>query len=90
MNNAEKAEKLQLMVERLHGYLRTDFRYGDHFLPAPFMIEFTGSPDSGKTTKPANANSVRSSKHRDQIGSRFYFAKKRRPMMGGVFLRMFA
>lgn len=43
-------EKLQLMVERLHSYLRTDLRYGDKFLPAPLMIEFTGSPDSGKTT----------------------------------------
>ncbi|MEK7118396.1 MAG: hypothetical protein AAB869_02190 [Patescibacteria group bacterium] len=50
MNNAKKAEKLQLMVEQLHGYLRTDLRYGEHFLPAPFMLEFTGSPDSGKTT----------------------------------------
>jgi len=43
-------DRLQLMVEQLHGYLRTDLRYGDKFLPAPFMIEFTGSPDSGKTT----------------------------------------
>jgi hypothetical protein len=50
MNTTEKAERLQLMVEQLHGYLRTDLRYGDKFLPAPFMIEFTGSPDSGKTT----------------------------------------
>ncbi|HEY9585526.1 MAG TPA: hypothetical protein VJJ02_02975 [Candidatus Paceibacterota bacterium] len=50
MGTPEKAERLQLMVEQLHGYLRTDLRYGDHFFPAPFMLEFTGSPDSGKTT----------------------------------------
>jgi thymidylate kinase len=41
---------LELMVAQLHGYLRTDLRYGNNFLPSPFMIEFTGSPDSGKTT----------------------------------------
>ena len=43
-------ERLELMVNQLHGYLRTDIRYGESFLPAPFMIEFTGSPDAGKTT----------------------------------------
>jgi len=43
-------EQLELMVLQLHSYLRTDLRYGDRFLPAPFMIEFTGSPDAGKTT----------------------------------------
>ncbi len=42
--------RLELMVDQLHGYLRTDIRYGESFLPAPFMIEFTGSPDAGKTT----------------------------------------
>lgn len=46
----QNAEQRELMVNQLHGYLRTDVRYGDSFLPAPFMIEFTGSPDAGKTT----------------------------------------
>lgn len=50
MNTTETTDKLRLMIDQLHGYLRTDLRYGDKFLPAPFMIEFTGSPDSGKTT----------------------------------------
>lgn len=38
------------MVDQLHGFLRTDLRHNQSFLPAPFMIEFTGSPDAGKTT----------------------------------------
>ncbi|OGZ06292.1 MAG: hypothetical protein A2845_00605 [Candidatus Lloydbacteria bacterium RIFCSPHIGHO2_01_FULL_49_22] len=42
--------RLELMADMLHGYLRTDVRYGGTFLPRPFLIEFTGSPDSGKTT----------------------------------------
>lgn len=50
MTTPKRDETLELMVERLHDYLRTDLRYGSNFLPAPFMIEFTGSPDSGKTT----------------------------------------
>jgi len=31
-------------------YLKTDVRYGEHFLPRPFFVELTGSPDSGKST----------------------------------------
>lgn len=31
-------------------YLKTQLRYGNEFLPRPFMIEFTGPPSSGKTT----------------------------------------
>jgi thymidylate kinase len=50
VDKQQGGEYLELMIEKLHGYLRTDLRYGDQFLPAPFMIEFTGSPDSGKTT----------------------------------------
>lgn len=50
MHKAETEDRLHLMIDQLHGYLRTELRYGDKFLPAPFMIEFTGSPDSGKTT----------------------------------------
>ncbi|MEK7179131.1 MAG: AAA family ATPase [Patescibacteria group bacterium] len=35
---------------RIRGFLRTDVRYNQEFLPPPFCIEFTGSPSSGKTT----------------------------------------
>lgn len=31
-------------------YLNPDHRYGEDYLPRPFMVEFTGSPSSGKTT----------------------------------------
>ena len=50
VHNTANSERLEFVVEELHGYLRSDLRHGDHFLPAPFMIEFTGSPDAGKTT----------------------------------------
>lgn len=50
MYKQSETKQLKTMVKQLHGYLRTKERYGDHHFPAPFMIEFTGSPDSGKTT----------------------------------------
>lgn len=50
MHKTPHSDMLKLMVEQLHGYLRTDLRYGTGFFPSPFMIEFTGSPDSGKST----------------------------------------
>jgi thymidylate kinase len=31
-------------------YLKSDLRYNRDVIPRPFMIEFTGSPSSGKTT----------------------------------------
>lgn len=31
-------------------YLNPEHRYGENHLPRPFMVEFTGSPSSGKTT----------------------------------------
>lgn len=31
-------------------YLNPGHRYGEDYLPRPFMVEFTGSPSSGKTT----------------------------------------
>ncbi|HSE34659.1 MAG TPA: AAA family ATPase [Candidatus Paceibacterota bacterium] len=37
-------------AKRIHRFLRTDRRYDEAHLPAPFIIEFTGSPSSGKTT----------------------------------------
>lgn len=37
-------------AERILSYLKADKRYGEKFLPRPFFAEFTGSPDSGKST----------------------------------------
>ena len=37
-------------AERVLKYLNVDHRYGEAHLPRPFFVEFTGSPDSGKTT----------------------------------------
>lgn len=37
-------------AERVLRYLNVDHRYGESYLPRPFFVEFTGSPDSGKTT----------------------------------------
>ncbi|OGM98071.1 MAG: hypothetical protein A2915_01460 [Candidatus Yanofskybacteria bacterium RIFCSPLOWO2_01_FULL_41_34] len=37
-------------AERVLKYLNIDHRYGESYLPRPFFVEFTGSPDSGKTT----------------------------------------
>lgn len=37
-------------AERVLKYLNVDHRYGELYLPRPFFVEFTGSPDSGKTT----------------------------------------
>lgn len=50
VEKTERTERLEMMADQIHNFLRTDLRYGDHFFPSPFMIEFTGSPDSGKTT----------------------------------------
>ncbi len=37
-------------AERVLKYLNVGHRYGESYLPRPFFVEFTGSPDSGKTT----------------------------------------
>ena len=37
-------------AEKILKYLKNEHRYGELFLPRPFFIEFTGSPDSGKST----------------------------------------
>ena len=39
-------EKAKIILD----YLRSDLRYNRELIPRPFMIEFTGSPSSGKTT----------------------------------------
>lgn len=45
MNNVFEAR-----AERVLKFLNVDHRYGESYLPRPFFVEFTGSPDSGKTT----------------------------------------
>lgn len=37
-------------AQRILEYLKTKIRYDHDFIPRPFLIEFTGSPSSGKTT----------------------------------------
>ena len=37
-------------AERILRYLKVGERYGETHFPRPFFVEFTGSPDSGKTT----------------------------------------
>src|SRR3989338_9354066 len=37
-------------AERVLKYIKVDQRYGESYFPRPFFVEFTGSPDSGKTT----------------------------------------
>lgn len=43
----ERFEKQAAFIRR---YLRGDKRYDPEFHPRPFFIEFTGSPDAGKST----------------------------------------
>ena len=41
----------EIRAERiLKKYLKVKHRYEESFLPRPFFVEFTGSPDSGKST----------------------------------------
>ncbi|MBI2064780.1 MAG: hypothetical protein HYT62_01860 [Candidatus Yanofskybacteria bacterium] len=50
---AERDNNEQLFEEKaknILAHLKTQLRYGNGFLPRPFMIEFTGPPSSGKTT----------------------------------------
>lgn len=37
-------------TKKILEYLKAEHRYRESFLPHPFFIEFTGSPDSGKST----------------------------------------
>lgn len=42
--------KIQKSIDNLKKYLRHDVRYDTSLLPRPFIIEFFGIPDAGKTT----------------------------------------
>lgn len=41
---------LEQKAKNILKFLQSNVRYGNNFLPRPFMIEFTGPPSSGKTT----------------------------------------
>lgn len=50
-NNGKPRQQLfERRIGRIQRYLRHDKRHGNDFLPSPFIIEFGGSPDAGKTT----------------------------------------
>ena len=40
----------QNILESIRSYLKTKVRYHNEFLPRPFFIEITGTPDAGKST----------------------------------------
>ncbi|MDO8496664.1 MAG: hypothetical protein Q7S43_04435 [bacterium] len=51
MDNQQNTEQaLEQKAKNILEYLKSNIRYGNGFLPRPFMIEFTGPPSSGKTT----------------------------------------
>lgn len=46
----DKTKIIEEKAKVLHQYLKTDIRYDLNFLPRPFFVEITGTPDSGKST----------------------------------------
>lgn len=50
MSDQRMQNMFEARAERVLQYLNVDHRYGEVYLPRPFFVEFTGSPDSGKTT----------------------------------------
>ena len=46
----EREAQFEEIAQRILVFLKSKLRYGNGFLPRPFMIEFTGPPSSGKTT----------------------------------------
>ena len=50
MSDERMQNIFEARAERVLKYLNVDHRYGEVYLPRPFFVEFTGSPDSGKTT----------------------------------------
>lgn len=50
MTNKDREKVFETKALRILEHLKSSLRYGNGFLPRPFMIEFTGSPSAGKTT----------------------------------------
>lgn len=46
----DKTKIIEAKAKALHQHLKTDIRYDLNFLPRPFFVEITGTPDSGKST----------------------------------------
>jgi thymidylate kinase len=58
-------ERANFIINEIHAFLRTDLRHGNDFLKPPFVVEFFGNPDSGKSSaiKSAYTNLRRHSFH---------------------------
>lgn len=50
MPSNQPANLFEARAEKILRYLKVSKRYGNLYLPRPFFVEFTGSPDSGKST----------------------------------------
>lgn len=50
MTDKNREKYFERKAKELLDYLRSDIRYEQNVIPRPFIIEFTGSPSSGKTT----------------------------------------
>lgn len=46
----DKEDLLERKAKALKKYLKTEIRHDFNFLPRPFIIEITGTPDAGKST----------------------------------------
>jgi hypothetical protein len=42
--------RADFIINETHAFLRTDLRHGNEFLKPPFIVEFFGNPDSGKSS----------------------------------------
>lgn len=50
MEQFESGERNAFMATEILSHLRSDIRHSQMFLPPPFFLEFTGQPDSGKSS----------------------------------------
>lgn len=46
----ELEQRLTSQTKTIREYLKSDLRYNTDFLPRPFFVEITGTPDAGKST----------------------------------------
>lgn len=47
---SERAAEHEAQAKRILAFLKSPIRYDNGFIPPPFLVEFTGSPSSGKST----------------------------------------
>ena len=55
MTDSKLGNFFEARAEHVLRYLNVDHRYGESYLPRPFFVEFTGSPDSGIGAWPVRA-----------------------------------